>query len=121
MGDDELRAAAGRLLREEDGIGAGRGTDYVDGGFAADDAIALAKHYRATHPADDGEAVVTEEWLRSIGFCEYQGSDADIQLETLAGLYLRWAPINHFMLDECYVELPTRGHVRRLLRALGTD
>jgi hypothetical protein len=108
---DELRAAAERLLDPECGIGEGTGTNYVAGGYAADDAVALAKAYLAEHPADDAEPV-TLEWTRSLGLdCRriYDGPD--------------WIP-NIRGLDGNWVILPrgaTRGQARRLLAALGID
>lgn len=62
---DELRAAD-RLRKFNSGDMSVYETDY---GLHADRAV-LADAYLVEHPADDGEPV-TEEWLRSVGFTQY--------------------------------------------------
>jgi hypothetical protein len=61
----ELRAAAERLLDPNNGIGGGYGRDYVDGGYAADDAISVAKALLAEHPTDDDEPVKLD-WFSAV-------------------------------------------------------
>lgn len=111
----DVRAAAERFQFH--------GSDRYPGCFR--DASMLAAAYLAEHPADD-ELGVTEEWLRSVGFAETRdicyghpileiGSedctlDCDLKCE-------RWH-FGSFGLPAQTVP-KTRGHVRRLLAALG--
>lgn len=71
----------------------------------------------AEHRPDDS-LPVSEEWLRSVGFCEYKDDDG-VAIETLAGMYLNWIAGLGFWLDESWWEGSTRGDVRTLCRALG--
>lgn len=91
-------------------------------GNAISDAVLLADAYLAEHQEDDDE-LVTEQWLRENGFCNYRGwPQTRIGIETLAGLYLSWnSAENAFRLDCCLWEGSTRGDVRRLCKALGIE
>lgn len=95
------------------------GLSDLDALFLAYDAGAADEH-----PADDGE-LVTEEWLRSAGFKEDSQDDrrwfkrgkvcvAPPRVET-GNVWRWWLGYEH--LDE----LPIRGHIRRLLAALGVE
>lgn len=118
---DELRAAAERLRR----VHAGEPVQTVyessiPRAFAnmGRDENTLSNAWQDEHPADD-EELVTEEWLLSIGFRleidEYGGADW-WQLDKV-----KHAPsCGTWEFDSAYLpDQPTRGHVRRLLTALG--
>lgn len=90
-----------------------------------DDCETLADAYLAEHPADDGE-LITEEWLRSVGF-----------KQSAEGTMMRLAsgePLSHLRHTAVSFDLvsgnwfanglrcrkqETRGHLRRLCAALG--
>ena len=55
MSTYELKAAAERLLDSHEGIGNGTECDYEAGGYAAEDAIAVARAYLAGGWRDDFE------------------------------------------------------------------
>ncbi len=116
MSVNELRAAAERLTDPEDGIGEGTANDYVCGGFAADDAFALATAYLAEHPADDGEPI-TAEWLRSVGFVAHK-PDGLPAYAVLPCVYIRLDG-GELELDGIPLDFSTRGQLRRLCAALG--
>lgn len=114
---EELRAAAGRVLAELDGIA--RAYDHYEYGLPGDaeqqrqmeDVI-----LRAFAPPDDDE-LVDEAWLRAVGAKESRNG-------TLAIGPAEW--FNFSACDELLIDhhlgnypLKTRGHVRRLCAALG--
>lgn len=137
---DELREAAKRTL-DEPVIG----KHWIDAVACVSelerDAIALARAYLAENP-EDSETLVTEEWLRSVGFWERGHSDlcacAPEKLgddDEAKGMASPWMLINeenfrqkgtrHWCLSfpgcEALLgyDLPTRGDVRRLCATLG--
>ena len=102
----------------------------ADGCVAAAWAYEFAQAVAAEHPADDAIAV-DEAWLRSVGFSEVvtRWSDVWLGLESGGGILevLSDGSIGYVQNprtdDEVYVCIPgkqsTRGHVRRLCKALG--
>lgn len=81
-----------------------------------DFAARLRPHLRDA-AGDDGKTV-TKEWLRLVGFVE---TDFDGYCE-LCLIYdeLRYYRVGHWQIGKTRIRnLPTRGHVRRLLAALG--
>lgn len=129
---DELRAAAERFSKWVDTprvrIVGSVDQEQIDG-----DAYELAAAYLAEHPADDAEPV-TADWLRGLGFVRGQQAAADDNLTLRAGgvELTRWhrrgvpavewsvqtAEDGADWLPPC-LRPATRGHVRRLLAALG--
>ena len=125
----EQKAALDRLLRHEAITGMDfRESPYFVEGRGVDESLRLPDVRiamllcLAEHPADDDEPV-TEEWLRSVGFCdtEYMSS-------------LENGPLEYVLEEEVYfpenwilnggdppesMSIKTRGDVRRLCRALG--
>ena len=94
------------------------------------DGRCVAEAYLAEHPADDDKPI-DAAWLESVGFVwcnQYVNSDRDRMLY-YKPLNLRWEVLfrsskneehRGFSLGTRYdVELPTRGHVRRLCEVLG--
>ena len=83
----------------------------------------MAKNYLAEHPADDDE-LVTDEWLRSVGFKEEEnelrslsiGHDSivcwDAYDDALPTFWVRAWELQH---------IQTRGQVRNLCKALGIN
>lgn len=128
MTADELRAAAERLRRAEavDSLAAVYGpmADKDNAGAYLRDRNALLAAWFREHPADD-ELPVTEEWLREVGFGDngynYAGSmlrlgGFEYRTGPSADGWSRWYYCGVLITDE---NLGTRGHVRRLLAALG--
>jgi hypothetical protein len=130
-GDDELREAAGRL-REHRRVCAAmehpRNSPYTyvevstgAAGFVPEaelkDMAAVVTAWLREHPADDGKSW-TPVWLESVGFREGRdghsigtGNGSTLTFAD-GGWYYGWD-------SEPVVDQPTRGHVRRLLAALG--
>jgi hypothetical protein len=92
-------------------------------GELGDDEESLAKAYLAEHPVDD-EELVTEEWLRSVGFKEEAnefgslsiGPDSMLVWETFTD-----APPEFFIRTWELRHVKTRGAVRLLCKALGIE
>jgi hypothetical protein len=93
--------------------------------------VSTARAYLAEHPADDGEPV-TEEWLRDtfgphLASCPWTRYALHVATDKLARA-VGWCPRRSGHQPECLcinewvvIERPTRGHVRRLLAALGSQ
>lgn len=123
----DVRAAVKRLLDPNDGIGAGQGTDYVDGGFAADDAAAVCRAWLAEHPADDGD-LPTAEWLRAVGFQQVNDEGDEfvaLTADSIPALFIAldgkppYAAGIGVEDDPWPHDIWTRGQVRDLCRCLG--
>lgn len=88
-------------------------------------AVAVARACLADHPADDGEPV-TREWVKSVLptrtlSITFTNPDGD---EMLLGIIPVWTTNTEWKawLDGLPIcRVPTRGHVRRLLAALGIE
>ena len=128
---DELRAAASRLVGHvaartdgEDPYRLATPDDpamshtFDHDRFTADIG-AVGRAYLAEHPADDGEPV-TPEWLAATGFSPAWGDKYRHQRGHMDVVWREGVMSLAHRTDE-WSELPvrTRGHVRRLLMALG--
>jgi hypothetical protein len=113
---DELRVRAERLIRSheqmEDMLGG-----LIDPSFAGplDVAVGVCRAWLAEHPADDGEPV-TEEWAEAVA----PGGYVDVMTGN-CGVVVEVRPWALRVNGHRVVEDPTRGHVRRLLTALGVS
>jgi hypothetical protein len=86
-------------------------------------AIVIADAYLAEHGADDA-APLTEEWMRRSGFYEVHPEVPVGYLRSREGLFLicdaiGWRTLEFLVSAPTY--LPTRGHLRRLCRAVGVE
>lgn len=129
MTNDELRAAAEAVVREAfpdtPGSRADVGTANV---WYDQQAVAVAQAYLSEHPADDAEKV-DADWLAAalpgfvvthrgdMGGCEFDGWL--VMAHVKAGVWVVSA--SHRTSGNGARPCPTRGHVRRLLRALRID
>jgi hypothetical protein len=127
---DELRAAAERLQRalHEDESSPFLDPESDGATRIREDALLLADACLAADPADDGEAV-TKEWWESFGGWEFSpGTGLMVYRPPTEGGGL-WPIDAHIVRDRTKLLFggslitgrATRGHVRRLLRALGVE
>lgn len=90
----------------------------------------VVRAYLAEHPADD-DMPVTTDWVMSLGFTNWEGSDSEFEwADHWFGLARRnygdgpewlayYLTADGFDGSESYLShVPTRGHVRRLCAAL---
>ncbi len=126
--DDELRQAAEQVVAAYEEMNrrlplAGGIPQPIE--TSTDKAVMLARAYLAEHPADEGEPV-TEDWLR-LGGWELMDSLSSWWWHRIsAGVTLHWHDHGVELLVGSsatgwhrVTEHATRGHVRRLLAALG--
>ena len=85
--------------------------------------LAVAAAYLAANPADDAEPV-TAEWFESVGWgvtvtrtvVAYESGDLRVSGQLHDGV---WHLFGRRVEGDCSLRCRTRGHVRRLLAALG--
>ena len=115
----DLKAACERLRRVTTGESIWKVYDGLACGYQlGEDRKLLVAAYLAEHPADEDEPV-THEWLR-------ENSQADWVVDEPTGkpeIILRgaWQRGMVTLVTAVTIATPTRGHVRRLIAALGLD
>lgn len=115
--NDELRAAAERYRSKA----YAESMDDMDECFR--DRALLADAYLASVPPDD-ETPIDEAWLRACGLYgpyEHRPND-EVSIEAIyGGGYLSWSPMRGARLCDLHLGFTTRGEIRRLCSALGSE
>lgn len=122
MSDSELRAAAERIRKVRAGADPWQVYDGKPGSGSETDEDAIVSAYLAEHPADSDQPAAWP-WLGNLGFVDTGDVsrltpncwtiDWTIDVTSNPGGSVLW------LNDTPVTDDPTRGHVRRLLAALG--
>lgn len=105
MATDELRAAAERIVDGYEEVCRVM-TPHADNCAekSTDKAVMLAVNYLAEHYADDEEPI-SEEWLKSTGFCEWDEAEVATDYEA----YDLWIPMSDELGSKCRLAYVVNG------------